>query len=136
MKGYSGNDTIFGDEGNDKLFGGKGADTLTGGVGKDKLVGGKGADTLIGGGWTDRLIGGKGKDTLTGGGGKDIFYLSANTGSDTITDYELKDKLKLTGGLTEGDLKIIQSGENVRIKYGDDLMAIVENTIADNLTFI
>jgi Ca2+-binding RTX toxin-like protein len=137
LKGLSGDDTIFGDAGNDKLYGGKGADTLTGGDDRDKLVGGKGADTLIGGEGKDRLNGGLGKDTLTGGSGKDIFYLSANTGKDTITDYGTgNDQLKLTGGLTESDLTIRQSGADVRIKYDGDLMVIVQNTLADNLTFI
>ena len=38
--------------------------------------------------------------------------------------------------LTENDLTIRQAGDNVKIKYENDLMAIVQNTIADDLTFI
>ena len=45
-------------------------------------------------------------------------------------------KIKLLGGLTESDLKINQVGSDARIKYGDDLMAIVENTLVADLTII
>ena len=104
--------------------------------GTDILIGKAGNDVLIGGGDKDKLIGGSGEDFLTGGVGKDIFYLSANTGRDTITDFESKDKLKLTGGLTENDLSINQAGHNVKIKYDGDLMAIVQDTLIAELTFI
>ncbi len=134
--GKNGWDKLFGGDGNDKLLGGGKDDILSGGGGKDKLVGDKGADTLIGGGGNDKLIGGNGLDTLTGGNGKDTFYLSANTGRDRITDYQSKDKLKLTGGITENYLKIKQAGDNVKIKYEGDLMAIVQDALIADLTFI
>ncbi len=134
--GNGGNDKLFGGEGNDKLLGGGKDDLLSGGSGKDKLVGGNGSDTLIGGGGNDKLIGGLGFDTLTGGNGKDTFYLSADIGRDTITDYQSKDKLKLTGELSENDLTIKQVGNDARIKYEGDLMAIVQDILIADLTFI
>ena len=130
------NDFIFGLGGKDRLIGGKGKDTLIGGNGQDRLIGGKGKDTLTGGTGKDILIGGKGKDTLTGGTGKDIFFISAKTGRDTITDYESIDQIRITGGLMESDLKINQAGDNVKIKYEGDLMAIVQDTLISDLTFI
>ena len=136
LKGLGGNDTIFGDGGKDKLYGGRGSDVLYGGADNDVLYGKNGNDQLKGGVGKDKLIGGFGTDTLTGGSGKDIFYLSANSGRDIITDYESKDKIKLTDGLTENDLKIKQVGGNVKIKYEHDLLAIVQNTAADDITFI
>ena len=140
LNGGDGKDKLVGGNGNDQLKGGAKDDLLNGGIGNDKLVGGEGSDTLIGGDGKDKLIGGLGFDTLTGGNGKDIFDLRAEiTGQntfDTITDYESKDKIKLTDGLTENDLKIKQVGGNVKIKYEHDLLAIVQNTAADNLNFI
>ena len=136
LYGEKGNDILYGEFGNDLLVGGDGEDKLVGGDGEDKLVGGNGSDTLFGGRGNDKLIGGLGFDTLTGGNGKDTFYLSTDTGRDTITDYQSKDKLKLTGGLTENDLTIRQAGDNVRIKYDGDLMAIVQDTLIADLTFI
>ena len=137
LHGGDGKDKLVGGEGKDKLIGGKGADTLNGGNGQDKLTGGKGADTLFGGNGQDTLIGGLGEDTLTGGNGEDIFQLSAQiTGKDTITDYQSEDMIKLTGGLTENDLKIKQVGNNVKIKYEHDILAIVQDTLIADLTFI
>ena len=46
------------------------------------------------------------------------------------------DKIKLLSGLIEDDLTFREVGGHVRIKYENDLIAIVQNTIANNLTFI
>ena len=46
------------------------------------------------------------------------------------------DRIKLLGGLTENDLTIRQVGDNVKIKYEGDLMAIVQDTLIAELTFI
>ena len=108
-----------------------------GGDSNDRLSGGSNDDILEGGEGRDTLKGGKGNDSLTGGDGKDKFLLEANKGRDIITDYRYgEDKLKLLGGLTESDITILEVGSDVKIKYEGDLMAIVQNTIADDLTFI
>ena len=127
VKGGDGNDLIKGDSVNNILLGEED---------NDKLFGRGGNDTLDGGDGNDYLNGGLGKDKLIGGSGKDTFYLSANTGRDVITDYESKDKIKLTGELTENDLSIRQVGDNVKIKYDGDLMAIVQDTLISDLNFI
>ena len=91
----------------------------------------------MGGDGIDRLTGGVGNDTLMGGVGNDIFQINSGIGRDLIVDYEDGgDKIKLLGGLTEDDLTIREVGNHVKIKYEDDLLAIVQNTIADDLTFI
>ena len=83
------------------------------------------------------MTGGLGNDQLTGGAGRDKFCISTGTGRDLITDYGTgNDHIKLLGGLTESDLTIRQAGDNVKIKYEGDLMAIVENTLIADLTFI
>jgi Ca2+-binding RTX toxin-like protein len=146
VKGGDGNDYIYGDginnylygeNNNDRLYGRAGNDRLYGEAGNDRLYGEAGNDILFGGSGNDLLTGGLGNDQLTGGAGRDKFSINTGTGRDVITDYTSgEDKIKLLGGLTESDLTIRQAGENVKIKYEEDLLAIVQNTIADDLTFI
>ena len=98
-------------------------------MGNDRLVGGEGNDTLNGG---------KGNDSLEGGLGNDIFQINSGVGRDVITDYGTgNDRIKLLGGITENDLTFNYMGGHTRIKDGEgDLLAIVQNTIAEDITFI
>ncbi len=90
-----GNDTIFGDSGDDYLsaYPGLGNHSMDGGLGKDSLFAGSGADTLLGGDDDDYLSsdgvsgnhsldGGAGKDALYGGAGRDT--LLGGSGADTL----------------------------------------------------
>ncbi|MBO9476090.1 hypothetical protein J7382_00960 [Shimia sp. R11_0] len=70
----NGNDTVMGDAGNDTIGGMNGNDALWGGAGQDRLFGGAGNDTLAGGQGNDRLYGGIGNDTLNGGSETDSLY--------------------------------------------------------------
>lgn len=54
----------------------------------NRLDGGAGEDDLDGDDGNDTLVGGTGNDTLTGGEGNDVFIFEANSGHDTITDFE------------------------------------------------
>ena len=55
----------------------------------------------------------------------------------TIKDYgNGNDRIKLLNGLTESDLTINQAGDNVKIKYEGDLMAIVQDTLIADLNFM
>ena len=47
-----------------------------------------------------------------------------------------EDRIELLGGITESDLTFIYQGNNTSINYQDDLLAIVQNTIASDLNFI
>jgi Ca2+-binding RTX toxin-like protein len=139
LMGMRGNDSLDGAIGNDTIFGGKGFDTLLGNSGNDALYAGRGADNLNGGDGNDILLGGKGddllnggsgNDTLTGGKGLDKFLLVANSGTDTIADFEMdKDLFVLGNGLTFSQLavvqensqtfiRVIQTGENLAILNG------------------
>ena len=76
----------------ENLIGSGFGDTLWGDDGVNRLVGGDGADKLYGRDGNDVLIGGAKGDTLTGGLGADIFrytLVSESKGStyDTITDF-------------------------------------------------
>ena len=135
--GNSSANTIKGNSGANKLNGGAGVDILIGKAGNDVLIGGSGNDRLVGGVGIDKLTGGVGNDTLTGGSGNDIFQINSGIGRDEITDYTSReDRIKLLGGLEENDLTIRQAGDNVKIKYEGDLMAIVQDTLIADLTFI
>ncbi len=93
----SGDDTLYGTKGRDRLVGGAGddvlrgadgRDTLKGGNGNDRLFGGAGDDKLSGGAGNDRLRGDAGNDTLTGGAGNDRYiYSTVHFGKDVIRDF-------------------------------------------------
>ena len=122
-------ENVNGGRGNDIITGNNAANTLNGGLGNDRLVGGNGID---------RLTGGVGNDTLVGGAGNDIFQITSGIGRDIIRDYTSgEDRIKLLGGLAENDLTFSYVGGHTRIKDDEgDLLAIVQNTIADDITFI
>lgn len=76
-----GQNTIFGDAGNDALRGGTGSDEIHGGDGNDRIFGAGGNDSLYGDDGVDFIEGGSGNDGLFGGiGGRDS--LNGGTGSD------------------------------------------------------
>ena len=78
------NDTLEGDNNDNRLDGGALDDVLSGLDGKDTLIGGTGNDSLSGGIGDDSLDGGDGDDTLVGGLGADMF--TGGNGTD-IVDY-------------------------------------------------
>ncbi|MEG4797592.1 hypothetical protein QUA69_21155 [Microcoleus sp. LAD1_D1] len=117
LDGSLGNDSLFGGKGNDIMLGGSGDDALFGSRGADVLNGGDGNDILQGGKGDDLLIGGLGSDILTGGDGNDKFLLSANSGIDTILDFEDgQDLLILANNLTFSQLSITQENSSTFIR--------------------
>ena len=114
-----------------------GIENVNGGGGNDTINGNSSANTLNGGAGNDTIYGGLGNDTLTGGIGNDIFQIRSGTGRDVITDYGTgNDRIKLLNGLTGDDLSFSYVGGHTRIKNDDDLLAIVQNTVAADITFI
>ena len=71
IQDFYGKNVIHGESGNDDVFTGSGKDMLYGGLGDDSLYSGEGADTLHGGDGNDALDGGYGADIIRGGSGND-----------------------------------------------------------------
>lgn len=123
MEGESGNDVLHGDAGEDTMDGGSGNDMLYGDQGDDTMTGGAGEDTLDGGSGDDRLYGGYDDeaDVLTGGSGTDTYVFSANSGTDTITDFNPgEDYLNFLGAESINDITVSQDENgNTVVTFGD-----------------
>lgn len=86
LKGYKGNDTLFGGRGQDWIYGGDHDDKMWGNDNNDFLYGESGDDELWGGDHTDKLNGGPGAD-LTDGTGQGPSTGSGNDNSGSKKDY-------------------------------------------------
>jgi hypothetical protein len=69
-----GNDMIFGNIGDTRMFGGKDDDLIIAGPGNDLADGGPNDDVLLAGAGSDLLVGGKGNDKLFNGAGTAVMY--------------------------------------------------------------
>ncbi|MEG5160494.1 FG-GAP-like repeat-containing protein [Microcoleus sp. AT3-A2] len=146
LMGMRGNDSLDGSLGNDTIFGGKGSDTILGSSGDDALFGNRGADILngddgndilYGGKGDDLLAGGLGSDTLVGGRGLDKFLLSTNSGTDTITDFEVgQDLLVLGNGLSFSQLAIVQDSDATLIRFAQtgEILASLAGVSANSIS--
>ncbi|MEG3893562.1 Calx-beta domain-containing protein [Microcoleus sp. MON2_D6] len=146
LMGMRGNDSLDGVLGNDTIFGGKGSDTILGSSGDDVLFGNRGADILNGDDGNDILYGGKGDDllsgglgidTLVGGMGVDKFLLSTNSGTDTITDFEVgQDLLVLGNGLSFSQLAIAQDSGSTLIRFAQtgEILASLAGVSASSIS--
>ena len=103
---YGGNDTIYGEGGDDRIHGLSGSGTFYGQAGDDYLsisaasfvYGGTDDDEVSGSGSGDTMFGGSGIDTLRGNGGNDLIVggyhidnLYGGAGQDTFRFLELRD---------------------------------------------
>ena len=89
LNGGDGDDNLFGNLGDDTLNGDSGNDVLSGSLGDDILNGGSGNDQLSGSIGNDTLNGGLGNDTLTGSNGDDLVF--GDAGNDTLTGNQGSD---------------------------------------------
>ena len=103
--GIEGNDVLWGRGADDVLKGKDGDDTLNGGDDDDQLEGNSGNDLLQGGEGVDKLRGGSGDDTLEGGDGAD--KLRGGSDRDTIEGGAGDDNL---GGGSQPDAFIFVDG--------------------------
>jgi subtilisin family serine protease len=143
-----GEDILTGDSGNDVLRDMKGKASLDNAIGNDSVFGGKGSETLLGSSGDDALFGGKGDDflngglgidTLIGGMGLDKFLLSTNSGTDTITDFEVgKDLLVLGNGLSFSQLTIAQDSGATLIRFAQtgEILASLSGVSASSISAV
>jgi glycerophosphoryl diester phosphodiesterase len=117
-------------------------DVINAQAGNDIVSGLSGNDYLRGGVGDDTLIGGLGEDILAGGLGADRFVVAPQTGTDLIRDFKVEDgdRIALSGGLTFGQLSILQGtgafANSALIQAGttNELLAIVAGVQANSLT--
>lgn len=136
VQGNQGNDVMNGNIGNDIVYGGKDNDTVNGGagndivngnlgddyvsgdIGNDIVYGGQGNDIIAGGEGDDIIFGDKGNDMLFGNAGKDIFVFNAESGIDTIGDFEMSgvtDRIQISVGVKSSIIDVLAS-----ITYADN----------------
>jgi Ca2+-binding RTX toxin-like protein len=84
ITGGSGGDRLFGQGGNDSLDGGAGSDEVHGGDGNDLEQGGDGNDYVYGDAGSDILLSGAGNDQLYGGDGDDSLEYKIGEGTDFL----------------------------------------------------
>lgn len=117
LLGQDGADDLYGEAGADTLYGGNGDDMLSGGADNDTLYGEAGNDTLLGGDGDDVLDGGTGDDSLDGGNGNDTYIVRANSGNDTINNYDPEgtdiDVIGYQGGIARENLWFEQLGNDL-----------------------
>lgn len=127
-----GDDIIYGGPGSDRIGGKAGNDILYGDSGDDSLYGDDGDDILQGGLGNDILVG----DTFANGSsGRDIFVLAAGEGVDTILDFTADvDLLGLAGGISFGQLEIVQADGNTEINLADETLAQLTGIASHTVT--
>lgn len=115
-----GNDTLVGGNGDDLMFGNEQDDILGAGEGNDVVFGGQGNDAIAGEGGNDAIYGDLGDDLISGGLGADVFIVSANTGTDTIVDFEVGvDLVGLAGGLAFDRLTFTLEEDALTVRVGE-----------------
>ena len=89
-----------------------GIDNPSGGIGE--LADDNSRDQLFGGAGDDLLVGDGGNDDLTGGSGADVFFFRADSGTDTVTDFDPSQDTLIFGDLTATTL----NGSQIVSTYG------------------
>ncbi|NEP89171.1 MAG: calcium-binding protein [Okeania sp. SIO2C2] len=134
--GQGGDDILQGKGGNDDIFGGSGNDFLGGGNGRDELYGEFDDDSIKGGGGRDSMYGGEGNDELDGDGGNDLIFgdddqdtVFGDTGDDTLDGGDDAD---LVVG-SSGDDMVVGGSGNDTVEGGADKDTLVGGTGDDIL---
>ncbi|MBU3698296.1 calcium-binding protein, partial [Dechloromonas sp.] len=111
LRGFGGNDSMYGNSGNDLLEGGGGNDTLYGNNGDDVLDGGAGNDTL----WESY--------------GNDTYLFGRGDGQDVITQYYSSDgtadTIRFKAGVSAADVSMYRS---MAAGSGYDLILAINGT--------
>lgn len=127
LVGNDGRDSLLGAAGGDTLEGGRGRDLISGGDGADVLFGGFGNDILRGEAGDDVLHADRGRDRLSGGVGDDLFVIGRGAKRVVITDFAAGaggvDEIQISKDLFKSFAALkaaaSQSGRDVVISKGD-----------------
>jgi uncharacterized delta-60 repeat protein len=118
--------TYSGASGNDIAFGWGGNDSLSGGAGDDQLLGDAG---------DDYLYPGTGTNLMAGGAGEDTYVLDANSGTNTIENFDLTTGAASTNYgyplLARDRIEFSLSVSDADVRLGrdrDDLLVTVSGT--------
>jgi Ca2+-binding RTX toxin-like protein len=114
VDGLAGNDVIYTQGGNDRVFGGGDNDVIVLGAGDDAGLGGDGDDYVYGGDGNDAIGGGNGSDILVADAGDDVVF----GGADNDYIYGGAGSNYLDGGT--GQDVFISQGVNDTLVGGDD----------------
>jgi trimeric autotransporter adhesin len=146
INGTSGDDTLFGDGGNDTINGGSGDDLIFGMGGVDSLSGGSGNDhfeadegILIRGNayppGVDTVNGGTGDDSYTNMFGDTVYQFSYGWGHDEIDDFSGIDTLDFSGYDTPLTISLNNASRNLISGVNtivSDIPNSIENVIKGN----
>ena len=103
----------------------------------DNLRGDSTADFLYGSIGNGKLNRGVGEDDLYLGSGNDIFQITKGAVRDIFSDYDNEtNSVEIIDELKESDLTCSYVGVDKQIKYENDLIGIIQNTIAEDFAFI
>lgn len=130
-------DYIIGASGKNTIFGGAGDDTIIGAAGNDYLLGGEGDDVINAKG---------GINTLNGGSGNDTYLIDGTAKSNSITDAEGTDTVKLVAGYAGNPAYSIASYSTIEnldasdvstslVLTGNDLSNVITGGSRNDLIF-
>lgn len=123
---------ITGTSGNDTLIGTDGSDKIDGLGGNDKLYGGAGNDTITSGPGTDYLYGEDGNDTLISKRGTGPDYFDGGAGIDRVNSDFAKAAVSLTIDIT--DPTVIQYVGDGSTIVNVEALSVTGGTAADRFT--
>jgi len=121
----------------ENAIGGAGNDTLLGNNADNRLSGGAGVDSLFGGGGNDFLDGGSGADTLAGGLGNDIYIVDVNTdivqedASDVGIDTVRSSAASFVLGQNVENLEL--TGSSLSNGFGNELSNLITGNQGNNI---
>ncbi len=88
--------------------------TVDGGTGDDRIFGSQGNDVLIGGDGNDSITGFRGDDVALMGAGNDTFVWNPGDGSDTVEGQDGTDTMQFNGSNANENIDISANGSRVR----------------------
>ncbi|MBO6561610.1 MAG: matrixin family metalloprotease [Nisaea sp.] len=123
LRQQDGVETLLGGDGNDSIFGNYGQDLISGGNGNDTIFGGQNEDTIDGGAGDDLILGNRENDVLTGGTGADTFFFATDAqGNDTVTDFNAAEGDRLSFTTT---YSTSSSGSDLVITHGGGTVTLI-----------